>query len=1055
MPQRKTPAGRQLFREHFGFADGISQPEIEGTYRAANRVTERGSQHLVKPGEFLLGYMAGDGTVNHGIPIDARLDSHALLPPANSGAGPDLREFGRNGTYLVFRHLEQHVQEFNDFVASASGASTSPQDAEEFAARLVGRHRDGTPLISTDSNPAQTNEFTFAGDPHGFACPVGSHIRRANPRDSLAADPAAALRLANRHRLLRRGRPYARPHPPGAAQKNGDERGMLFICLNGDIERQFEFVQQNWVNNTVFSGVGCEQDGLVGAPGGDPGCFTVQSPSVRQRTLNIPSFVTVRGGAYFFLPGLATIRYLATLNDAGAETLPPSAFAPAVEPAPFVGRQASRLRRALASLEGQLPRARLAWAARYPLLMAAAMILWPIAAGRRANFFGSHFLVGWWGIAIVSLLASLAAFVVMISLRLVLLYGWRSRPGLPRWTGSATWLQVLGFQALAFPLVLAAIHSSAIDAANLDGQSYWTLFFSNLGAAALGAVAALILLTLASSLQALRPGARPDLFFPPNPLSKRLASAGSFRARLSRPSEWLSRLSRWIVSSVPEEIGIGYIDYRRQRILPGHAFAASVGCVLILIYIAGYLTLNPSWGDRWTSWGHEIPALAYLIFTLIAFGTLLSMLAFFFDRYGIPTVVPLALWLAIVASVGRTDHFYKVLDIVQPPPLTPADVVRQGDSRYPGSKVIVVASEGYGLTSSAWTAEVLATLAEKAGGRRFTDSLRLVSASSGAALGTTYFVEAYERDGFPTTGNGQNVDERALARIREASWQPSDSENAWGLVYPDLTRTFAPLFVPRLLDRGWAMEQAWKRHMREPGASLNGWRQDVAAGWRPSTAFGVTVVETGGRHLFATYDANPCATPATGCPDDVTHDYDVPIVTAARLAATFPIVAPVARAQVDAPAYHLSDGGIWDNFGLTAALEWLNGAMPALANPPDLPRREVLLIEIRSSPTERARPPEEERAWAYELIGPLRAMNGVRSNAQRVRNEFEVLQLADRWAASSNAPSLTRAIFELSDPQAKLAWHIGRRDLQRIKDAWSLEKNKTSLEKVRKFLGVQ
>ena len=584
---------------------------------------------------------------------------------------------------------------------------------------------------------------------------------------------------------------------------------------------------------------------------------------------------------------------------------------------------------------------------------------------------------------------------------------------------------------------------------------YWTLFFSNLGAAALGAVAALFLLTLASSLQALRPGARPDLFFPPNPLSNRLASAGSFRARLGRLSEWLSRLSRWIVSSVPEEIGIGYIDYRRQRILPGHAFAASVGCVLILIYLAGYLTLNPSWGDRWTGWGHEIPALAYLIFTLIAFGTLLSMLAFFFDRYGIPTVLPLAFWLAIVASVGRTDHFYKVLGIVQPPPLTPADVVRQGDSRYPGSKVIVVAAEGYGLTSSAWTAEVLATLAEKAGGRRFTDSLRLVSASSGAALGTTYFVEAYEPGGFPTNGNGQNVDERALARIREASWQPSDSENAWGLVYPDLTRTFAPLFVPRLLDRGWAMEQAWKRHMRDPGASLNGWRLDVAEGWRPSTAFGVTVVETGGRHLFATYDANPCATPATGCPDDVTHDYDVPIVTAARLAATFPIVAPVARAQVDAPAYHLSDGGIWDNFGLTAALEWLNGAMPALANPPDVPRREVLLIEIRSSPTERARPPEEERAWAYELIGPLRAMNGVRSNAQRVRNEFEVSQLVDRWASSSNAPSLTRAVFELSDPQAKLAWHIGRRDLQRIKDAWSLEKNRTSLEKVQEFLGVQ
>ena len=83
-------------------------------------------------------------------------------PRQTAAAGQDLREFGHNGTYLVFRHLEQHVQEFSDFVACASGASTSPQDAEEFAARLVGRHRDGMPLIATDSDSAHTNEFTFA-----------------------------------------------------------------------------------------------------------------------------------------------------------------------------------------------------------------------------------------------------------------------------------------------------------------------------------------------------------------------------------------------------------------------------------------------------------------------------------------------------------------------------------------------------------------------------------------------------------------------------------------------------------------------------------------------------------------------------------------------------------------------------------------------------------------------------------------------------------------------------------------------------------------------------
>ena len=171
------------------------------------------------------------------------------------------------------------------------------------------------------------------------------------------------------------------------------------------------------------------------------------------------------------------------------------------------------------------------------------------------------------------------------------------------------------------------------------------------------------------------------------------------------------------------------------------------------------------------------------------------------------------------------------------------------------------------------------------------------------------------------------MDNPALARIREAAWQPSDSENAWGLVYPDLTRTFAPLVVPELLDRGWAMEQAWRRHMREPDATLNSWRLDVVAGWRPATAFGVTVVETGGRHLFATYDASRASTrqwmsrrsdARLRCADRHGRPADGDVSD----------VAPVARAQVDAPAYHLSDGGIWDNLGLTAALESAQQHMP-------------------------------------------------------------------------------------------------------------------------------
>jgi Dyp-type peroxidase family len=1029
--------GQKLFREHFGFADGISQPEIEGSHRATTRVGPAEVQNLVKPGEFLLGYVAGDGTVTPGVPVEARLDAHGLLPPDGSGNG--LREFGRNGTFLVFRQLQQDVGEFRKFV-SAGAASPSPQDADEFAARLVGRRPDGSPLVAR-SDAALMKTFDFSSDPNGFACPIGAHIRRANPRDSLSADSAAARQSANRHRLLRRGRPYGEPVPRDSEPDNR-KRGMLFICLNADIERQFEFVQQNWINNPVFGGLAGERDPLIGACTAASGSLTVQAPTVRRRVLDIRNFVTVKGGGYFFLPSLSAIRYLATLDGAEAAGLAAPGPMPDVW-APTARTQPTRLRRALVAFERALPNLRLVWAARFPLLLAAVLVLWPVLAASSTSW-GSHFLIGGWGLVVVSALASVAAFVVMITLRLVLLYGWRSRPGPPRWTGSARWSQVLGFQALALPLVIAAIHLSALDSAGVDGRSYWELVLRNAVAAGTGMLAALVILGLATSLQALRPNSRADLFFPSNPLARRLAGPGRQRLRSGRISLWLTRVSRSIVNSVPKEIGIGYIDYRRSRILPGHVFAASLAFIVCVIYVVGYVLLNPAW-DWSARWTKHVPVLAYLTFILIVFGWLLSLLAFFFDRYGIPTLLPLVLWIALVASVARTDHFYRVLDVVQPPSLTPADIVRRAKEAGRADKVIVVASEGRALTSSAWTAEVLTALAGS-GGRRFTDSLRLVSASSGAALGTMYFLDAYDRTGFPLAADGTTVDAGTLARIRDAARQPSDNENAWGLVYPDLVRTFAPILVPGLLDRGWAMEQAWKRRLSVPDATLNGWRGHVAAGWLPATAFGVTLVETGGRYQFATYDANPCVDRAAGCPDRVTHRRDLPIVTTARLASTFPYVSPVSRAQVDAPAYHVTDGGFWDNFGIVAALEWLDQASSELAS------TDVMLIEIKSSPLGEPLPPEE-RAWTFELLGPMRAMNAVRTNAQQARSDLELKLFKDQWASSGKRP-LAHTVFRLSDPEAKLSWRIGRRDIIRMEHAWTIHDNQTALAAVRSFLGL-
>jgi deferrochelatase/peroxidase EfeB len=141
---------------------------------------------------------------------------------------------------------------------------------------------------------------------------MGSHIRRANPRDALGPDSATALNSANRHRILRRGRSYGH-RLDNPMVNDGGERGLHFICLNSDIERQFEFVQQTWINNPVFGGLDGEVDPLVGnLPKGD--CiFTVQGQPLRTRVHGLSRFVTVKGGAYFFLPSMRALKYLASL----------------------------------------------------------------------------------------------------------------------------------------------------------------------------------------------------------------------------------------------------------------------------------------------------------------------------------------------------------------------------------------------------------------------------------------------------------------------------------------------------------------------------------------------------------------------------------------------------------------------------------------------------------------------------------------------------------------------------------------------------------------------
>lgn len=274
-------------REHFGFRDGIGQPAIEGSGLTGSNPQEA----PLKAGEFVLGY----------------LDEAGRLPPM-----PQPEVLGRNGSYVAFRKLHQNVAAFRRYLAAHA---TSTEEEEWLAAKMVGRWRSGAPLALSPehddpelgADPKHNNDFLYYDDdPKGFKCPPGSHIRRMNPRDHFKHEAVQV----NRHRLLRRGMSYGPLLPEGVLEDDGVDRGIIFIFVGASLERQFEFVQSEWVNQGTFIGTPSEKDPINGTNDGT-GMFTIPKQPIRQRLQGLSQFVTNRGGEYFFVPGLRALQWLA------------------------------------------------------------------------------------------------------------------------------------------------------------------------------------------------------------------------------------------------------------------------------------------------------------------------------------------------------------------------------------------------------------------------------------------------------------------------------------------------------------------------------------------------------------------------------------------------------------------------------------------------------------------------------------------------------------------------------------------------------------------------
>ena len=477
-----------------------------------------------------------------------------------------------------------------------------------------------------------------------------------------------------------------------------------------------------------------------------------------------------------------------------------------------------------------------------------------------------------------------------------------------------------------------------------------------------------------------------------------------------------------------------------------------------VLYAAGSIVLHPNHRDT-----TAVPALAYLLILSMLVGWILPYLTMKLDKYRVPVIEFFLISALLVSPLPRSDYRYQIEAFPCPlspghsPRFTPRMAYQNWANRNPRETyptMIVVAASGGGITAARWSTVVLTEL-QKTYPELFARSIFLISATSGGSVGSMYFVDRYSPEGFPRG-------EQDLHAIVDAASQSTLEAIGWGLAYPDFWRLLSfglPVpFVQGIWDRAWAQERQWQGSFADPHhTSLQQWGQGIREGWRPTLVFNATVGETGEQLLIS-----PLSIASTGetpdGPDASIEDHayrsrdffelypgtDLAIATAARLSASFPLVTPMASPALpstcNSKAFHVADGGYYDNFGIMAAIEVLEQILQAGFD------RRVLLIEIRASPSYLASSPREGTTLGDELAGPFKTMLKVRWSSQLTRNDQDVRLLRERWQGSVD---ILPVVFELKE-SSPLSWHLSPREKQAITAHFKVQED--SACQVRQFL---
>jgi hypothetical protein len=701
---------------------------------------------------------------------------------------------------------------------------------------------------------------------------------------------------------------------------------------------------------------------------------------------------------------------------------------------------------------------------RIPILMGIALALLPIIALKTdvRVLLGNLFVLDGPSIGGIMLAAMMLALSILVVSRVVLLNG-RARFGVQQGLTQdlVSRRTLLLFECMSIPMLVALVWS--------NGQGENGKFWERLGAAILGLVAAHVLGYVALLIAVLispRYGTPADERYPmpfrflKDWLKWAYDYEGPERWKKLKNSVGLGDLGNRLWPAFRD----GYFDPHTGLLYPGHWLCVTMLFLTAIVYAV-----------IWGLGRAAIPAIGYLILLLILFNWILSALTFFLDRYRVP-IISVLLGLVILGSwTQKSDHYFTVERGSEPTIPEPSAALRAPqrlipDEAHRRGRVVLVATAGGGIQAAAWTAEVLNGLQRELHLEfpqdrvSFADSIALISSVSGGAVGTMFFANQYKDD--PSTGKrGFAMPDKNLDAIVSAAEAPGLSDVGWALAYADVWRVFLPLAKKeknRIVDRGWALEEGWRKS-GDIQARLSDWRRGVTEGWRPAMIFNSTIVETGEPMLLATtgihlrkvsHQADGKTPQSNSAPDWRTLDYlfpdcsdcDVPVVTAVRLAASFPYVSPASQGEKYDKPFHLVDGGYYDNYGVYSLLEWLRETLEM--NESDAP--DVLIIQIRSFPEDAHKDPEN-RSWFYQTYAPLNTLLSVRTTGQLLRDRdalqhFFEEKLKEEHKEKDSAKETGKdeqktvhvraATFEFQGAGAPLSWQMNDEQKGEIPKKW-------------------